>query len=494
MNKNNGKICLVIPPSAFLLDERVFVSLGILKIAAILEKSHSIEVLDLSGISNYEEAISDYLKYYESMIFGITATTPQMPAVANIVRVIRRVKPEAKIIIGGPHVTLVNAARKGEEKKGLKGRASRSFQDLAEMFDVVVAGDGEEAIFEALKESAPKLIDADDIKSSLFLDNSRLDTYPFPARHLVDMESYHYSIDGEKAVNLIGQLGCPFGCGFCGGRKSPSFRKIRVRSVENILSEIRFLHETYGAKGFMFYDDELNVSPKIFVNLMDSISDLQNELGVEFRLRGFVRSNLFNDDQAKAMYRAGFRWVLTGFESGSERILSNMNKRSTVYHNTRCAEIAKQNGLKVKALMSIGHPGESEESIMETRSWLLNVQPDDFDVTVITVFPGTGYYDDAFPHPTKSGVWVYKINGDVLYSLELDYLATPNYFKGDPNGGYRAYVYTDFLNQEEIVTLRNFLEKDVRQKLNIPFNHSSSAKRYEHSMGMSGVLPSHIVK
>ncbi|OGK10581.1 hypothetical protein A2767_06710 [Candidatus Roizmanbacteria bacterium RIFCSPHIGHO2_01_FULL_35_10] len=485
MKEKTGSICLIIPPSVFLLDERVFVSLGILKVAAVLEEAdYRVEVLDLSGISNYEEALTDYISYSENSVFGITATTPQMPAVAEIVKVIRKLKPKARIILGGPHATLVNAARKGEEIRGIIGRAVKIFQNLEKMFDVIVAGDGEEAIFHALKPNVLKLIDADDIKSNFFLDNLRLNNSPFPARHLVDMESYHYSIDGERAISLIGQLGCPFGCGFCGGRKSPTFRKIRIRSAENIIQEIEFLHKTYGVSGFMFYDDELNVNPKIFVQLMDSIGDLQEKLGVKFRLRGFVKSNLFNDEQAKAMYRAGFRWLLIGFESGSERMLLSMNKRSTVAQNTACMEIARKNGLKVKALMSIGHPGESEESIMETHNWLLKVKPDDFDVAIITVYPGTGYYDDAMPHPNKPGIWIYRHNGEVLYSLEVDYLKVADYYKGDPEGGYRSYVYTDYLIAEEIVKFRDFLEKDIRQKLNIPFNPSLPAKRYEHSMGI----------
>jgi anaerobic magnesium-protoporphyrin IX monomethyl ester cyclase len=65
----------------------------------------------------------------------------------------------------------------------------------------------------------------------------------------------------------------------------------------------------------MFYDDEMNVN-KQFVQLLNKICDLQAELGVEFRLRGFIKAELFNEEQAEAMARAGFRWVLCGFEGG----------------------------------------------------------------------------------------------------------------------------------------------------------------------------------
>ena len=73
--------------------------------------------------------------------------------------------------------------------------------------------------------------------------------------------------------------------------------------------------------GFMFYDDELNVNKKMMVNLMNEVANLQERLGVDFRLRGFVKAELFNEEQAEAMHRAGFRWLLTGFESGDETIL-----------------------------------------------------------------------------------------------------------------------------------------------------------------------------
>ena len=487
------RICFIVPPSVFLLDERVFMSLGILKVAAVLESSnYRVEILDLAGVENFEEVVRDYLVSSDISIFGITATTPQMPAVTKVVDVIKKTRPLAKIILGGPHATLINAARKNEQARGIDGRATKSFQDLKEVFDVIVSGDGEEAISEALKPGAPKLIDADDVKSNLFLDNSKLDDSPFPARHLIDVGSYHYGIDGEKALSLIAQLGCPYGCGFCGGRNSPSFRKIRVRSAKRITEEMELLYKMYGVKGYMFYDDELNISPSVFVELMKAIIKLQEGLGVQFKLRGFVRANLFNKEQAQLMYRAGFRWLLAGFESGSPKILKAMNKRVTREQNTRCLEIAKQQGLKVKALMSIGHPGESDETLAETHRWLLGVKPDDFDVAIITVYPGTPYYDEAVPHPAKKGIWIYSHENERLYSEEIDYRVVADYYKGNPDGGYKSYVFTDHLTAEEIVGWRDFIERDARQKLNIPFYPSASVKRYEHSMGMG--LPQYILK
>ena len=283
-------ICLVIPPSVFLLDERVFMTLGVLRVAAVLEKAgHRVEMLDLSGISNFEEVVRLHAAASPAKVFGITSTTPQMPAAFRTAVALREARKDARIVLGGPHVTLVNAALKGERSRGVSGRAEKALGRVREAFDVLVAGDGEEAVFEAIKENAPPLIDADDPASPMFLDSRRLDDLPFPARHLLDVDSYHYAIEGVRALSMIAQLGCPFECGFCGGRESASLRRVRMRSPENIVAEMVAMHEAYGVNGFMLYDDELNVNPRM-VELMNAIAARQREMKVEWRLRGFIKA------------------------------------------------------------------------------------------------------------------------------------------------------------------------------------------------------------
>jgi anaerobic magnesium-protoporphyrin IX monomethyl ester cyclase len=498
IGRGMGKLSigLVIPPSAFLLDERVFVSLGILKVASALERfGHRVSVLDLSGIRNYEDTLAIYLADADIDALGITATTPQLPAVSRITAVARRVRPDLKLILGGPHVTLTYSALKLEHKAGVgaRGRAAKAARQLEDMFDVLCMGDGELAVLTALQPDSPKVVDGDDMRGPYFLSDETYNETPFPARHLVDLTSYNYQIEGHRSTSLIAQLGCPFSCGFCGGRNSKSLRVTRTRSVDSIVQEVEFLHRTYGYTGFMFYDDELNVN-KSMVELMNRIADLQQRLGVEFRLRGFVKSELLTDEQAEAMYRAGFRWMLCGFEAASPRILTNIQKRATLDDNTRAVEIAKRHGLKTKALMSIGHPGESAETALAVKDWLIRMEVEDFDCTVITTYPGTPYYDQSVPHPDKPGVWTYTQpkTGDRLHTVEVDFATTPEYYKGDPSGGYISHVFTDHVSPEEIVALRDEIERDTRAALNIAFNPSRAALLYEHSMGQS--LPAFILR
>ncbi len=456
---------LIIPPSPFLLDEKVFMSLGVLKVASVLEKKMPVKVLDLSGVKNYLEVIRNEKETQKAEVLGITATTPQMPAAFKI-----RQALGGRVILGGPHVTLVNAAY----KKNPLGRARTAFEQL-DGFDVLVAGDGEEAVSEALKEDSPHLVDGDDPKTRLFLDNQRLNELPYPARHLMDVSSYHYSIDGERALSLIAQLGCPFECGFCGGRLSPMLRRVRTRTSENVVNEMTKIYEDYGIKGFMMYDDELNVNPR-----MNELMELISKKSVNWKLRGFIKSQLFTEEQAARMVKAGFKWILVGFESGSPKILKNIKKRATREENSRCLQIAHKYGLKVKALMSLGHPGESLQTVLETKEWLLKERPDDFDITIITTYPGTPYYDQAVK---QGNYWEFTANGDKLYSEEVDYTTTSDYYKGIP-GEYKAYVFTDHLTSQELVKLRDLTEDEVRSTLGLPY----PSKGYDHSMGQAAAV------
>jgi len=244
---------------------------------------------------------------------------------------------------------------------------------------------------------------------------------------------------------------------------------------------MRHLYDTYGTRGFMFFDDELNVNPK-FMELLGEIVTLQDQLGVEFRIRGFLKAELLTEAMAVAMHTAGFRQVLVGFESGHPQILQNIQKKATRDDNTRAVAILQKAGIRVKAAMSVGHPGESAETVEATREWLLEVQPDEFDVTIITVYPGTPYYDDA--REESKGVWTYHDprNGDRLHAFNVDQFEHENFYKGVP-GSYRSFVYTDHLSADELCALRDDVEADVRQRLAIPYPTAAAEINFEHSMG-----------
>ena len=139
MSSKDKHVCLIIPPSPFLLDERVIMHIGILKVAAALEeKGWSIDCLDLAGIDNYYDVLDKYLEHNPTFKCGITATTPQMPFAMNIARHLKEKNADIKIVLGGTHVSLMHSAKKKEDKKGIIGRASIDIEKLKEIFDALV--------------------------------------------------------------------------------------------------------------------------------------------------------------------------------------------------------------------------------------------------------------------------------------------------------------------------------------------------------------------
>ena len=445
-------IYCIIPPAYFLTDQKVIPTLGILRVATYLKhQGYSVKVLDLSGIDDWKKYLEDNVEDVE--VFAITSTSPQVSVVSQICSFLKD-KWNKKIILGGPHATMTYASYKHHSNF----RSQKAYDQLLQMADTIVIGDGELSIIQAIH-SNEKIIDVESSKD-LFLTNDVYNSLPMIDRDLIDIHSYSFSIDGKKATSLISQMGCPYECNFCGGRLTKTYHKVRNRSTDMILKEVDVLYRKYGYEAFMFYDDELNINNRLFVDLLEKLIKYQEDNHISFNLRGFTRSDLLTDEQAKLMYRAGFRWLLIGFESGSSRMLFNMNKKTTVEDNTRSMDIARKNGLKVKALMSIGHPGESIYTIRETKDWMQKIKPDDFDCTIISVYPGTPYYDEAY---YENNLWVYvnKKNGDKLYSDDIDYLKDVNCYKTGKDG-YKSFVYTDFLTKEQLVHERKQFEMEMR--------------------------------
>lgn len=470
----NHKVCFITPPSPFLLDERVFPALGILKVAAAAEQAGwEVEHLDLNGVVNATAIVAEHAAQTDAAVFAVTATTPQMPAAHQIAAQLSHVRPDARRVLGGPHPTLVHAASRKTT------RAQYALAQLAEAWDCIVAGDGEDMIDVALSAQAnrPMLLDADTPGQFGFIPKESIGSTPWPLRRLVDLQSYHYWIDGVRATPLIAQYGCPFACNFCAGRNSPMLRRARQRSTADVLQEFEAL-ALEGWRGFMAFDDELNVN-RDFVGLLHGLIAVQERLGVEFRLRGFVKAELFTEEQAKLMAAAGFRQSMCGFESGSPRILRNIHKQATRDDNTRVMEWSHKYGLGMKALMSLGHPGESPDTVQDTINWLLEVMPEQFDCTLIQPYPGSPYWDQAIP---ADGGWMFEAHGDRLYMMDVDYTQTANFYKGAP-GAYESFVWTDALSRQALVLARDCVEREVRQALGLGYYQAQAGQQFEASMG-----------
>lgn len=412
-----NKITLIVPPSPFLLNDKVFVSLGILYVAAALEQAgHEVQVQDLTGGREWKNRVREIAREGDWPV-GLTSTSADFPLVLEMLAILRAEAPRRMIIIGGPHATIA--------------------PDDCRDFDRVVIGDGVAGIHLALS-GGQKMVHAPMIKD--------LDSLPRPARHLVNMDDFHYEISGRRATNVMSQFGCPFGCIFCCGRNIAEYRSVRSRSPRDFIGELDELNRQYGFRAFMIHDDEFNLNRKRLLEMCDHLSRR------DYLFRAFVRSDLFSDEIAEAMAGAGFYQVDSGVESGSERILKLLNKGTTPRKNAEARRLARKHGIRYKAFVTIGHPSETREDIMATKRWLLENEPDDFEIYLICPYPGSQIYDNLER---------YDLDFDIDYRKDVTSI-TRRF------GEHRSFINNSHLSGAEFSLLREEVDLEVRQALGLP--------------------------
>ena len=242
----------------------------------------------------------------------------------------------------------------------------------------------------------------------------------------------------------------------------------------------------------MAFDDEVNLLNEPLLEFCNKVAPLK------MKFRAFVKANLFTDIQAEAMAKAGFAEVCTGVESGSDRILRIIDKQTTRDINKRFVDLAHKHGMRAKAFCSLGHPGENRQSTEDLKSWLIEAKPDDFDVTCITIYPGTPIWEqrervEVNGHGQRICKYVKQSkrpedDGATLFFDEVRFDEEFSSYKGKP-GEYVSHVWTPDLSKEDLVTLRDQIEDEARKVLGIPYpiRHSGDSISFDHSMGQPGL-------
>ena len=406
------KILLIDPPKPHLVDPKVFPSLGWLYVAAAYERAgHKVICVDLSDrLQTFHKDLYFMIEKEQPNLIGITCTAPQYDF-ANNIRLRIKAYTDIPVVVGGSQPT-VNP------------------YDFNE-FDIVVVGEGENyASYKGTMTTYNNnIFDVGYVKD--------INTLPFPARHLINMNSYHYKINGQKATNVMTQRGCPFQCTFCCGRNVQMYNHVRYRKPMDVMGELIGLEEKYGYNAFMFFDDEFNLNRGRTLDLCKKLED------TNFIWRAFIRADLFDAEIAEAMASAGCVEVGCGVESGSDDMLLEIQKGTTVLQNTEARLIAAKYNIRFKAFMIIGLPNETYTDTRMTREWLLENQPDDFDLTILNPYPGSKLYDTG-------------CEGLVLRDVPHE----DQYYKGLP-GKYHSVADTPALSAERIVELRDEIDSEV---------------------------------
>jgi len=191
-------------------------------------------------------------------------------------------------------------------------------------------------------------------------------------RRMVDWSLFEGRI--PELVNVRTTRSCPFDCAFCGLPVSGGrWRRVPVEELE---IELRCLHASGKRPGVFFIDETLNFPPERFKQLLRMM--IRNRF--ELQWEGELRCNTLDREALELMVESGCRMVHLGIESGSQRVLDNMQKRVRVADYYRAMDLFHEFGIMTSALILVGFPGETEETFRDTFDFIEAHRPTFFRV------------------------------------------------------------------------------------------------------------------
>ena len=331
--------------------------------------------------------LSDSVRKYHPKAVGIAYLTPLRCTFEKVASLIKKVAPDIKVIAGGPHPTFCP-----EEVMRNPN------------VDFVIKGEGEIPLLSLVKEIKKDSPKWDGVPGIYYRDSDgrvrnnpgvsligSLDTLSFPARDLVlncDFTVYR----GHCALTA---RGCPYTCSFCAD-KSMWGGKVRRRSVENVVEELHAMRETYKVDLVDFQDGTFTYDRRYVEAFCRAVT--KDKLDMKWRCT--ARYDNMDRDMLAMMKDANCAGLLFGLESGSDRVLKAIDKRTDVKQIIRVNDMVYESGIPSVTSVLLGLPDEGKEDIEETLKIMRLIRTDMFDVNSYVPLPGSrissGANDEEF--------------------------------------------------------------------------------------------------
>lgn len=392
MSTQMKKVLLLEAPYAYLHHgDRIvgkYFPLGIGYIASYLRQfAYEVKIFQPSCYHDFMEELTSQMECFQPNLVGISVMTPSYP---RAVEICDKVKSTHKTVtvLGGHHVSAV-----GEEV--LKESPS---------VDFVVIGEGEITLLELVRElesSNPRFGKIDglawrDRNGEIHRNKPRnliedIDSLPFPARDMVDMERYgiHSYIDfGKKSATMITSRGCPFDCIFCSSWLTMG-RQYRTRSLKRIMAEVKELVEVYDVDYIAFEDDTMTLNR----NRTEKICKAFIEMPDSPAWCCLSRVDTIDYSLAKLMKKAGCKMVGFGIESGSPEILEKIGKRISIEKAVKAVADCTRAGLRTQCTFIVGFPFDTKETMAMTLEAAKRISPTIAIFFPLTPYPGTRVFN-----------------------------------------------------------------------------------------------------
>lgn len=220
-----------------------------------------------------------------------------------------------------------------------------------------------------------------------------LDEIPFAAefiyRHL-NYKDYFFAASEYPEIQLFTGRGCMARCNFCVYPQTMHGHEYRLRTPENVVKEIQYIADHFpDVKEIVIEDDTFTAKKERVL----AICKLMVESGLNKRFKWLCNARVNLDlETMKAMKAAGCRLIIPGIESGSQQILNNIKKGTTIKQIEDYIANAKKAGLLVHACYMVGNNGETKETMEETFQLALRLNTDTAQFYPLLPFPGTEAY------------------------------------------------------------------------------------------------------
>jgi len=363
--------------------------------AALLEESdHEVSVLD-AQVRNLD--LPDVLQEVEKLGPDIVVSRLSLPAFKQDLEILNQVSeacPGAHLVAWGTicAVAPVKAIAESSVHITIQGELEFTLPDVVKGLE---AGSLEGAVGICFRHGG-KIV-----QNQRRPFETNLDSLPIPAYHLLDMDRYlieegRFYPESEKGnltrfFSVLSSRGCSYNCVYC-PYPIGSGRPWRGMSARRTVDEIEHLVRNYDVHGIWFRDQTFSMDMARASKICDEI--LERRLRIRWTCE--TRADRISRELARKMRQSGCVSVNIGVETGDPRILAIVGKRgASVEKIAEAFKVTREEGLRRRAFVLIGLPGESWQSIEKTRRLIDAIDPDVLTVDIVTPYPGTALYEMA---------------------------------------------------------------------------------------------------
>ena len=444
------RVCLINPPRIQPKawgKPSVYQPMDLAYVAAVLEKTHEIQVIDVpnegweilvemegamyrQGLKN--EVVAERIKSFKPELVVMSIPFSGWARAAfQVAATVKGVDKDIKVALFGLHAS----ARPNECLK-------------QENVDFVVIGEPELTVLELANTLAnEKEVKLSQIKGIGFIENGKvtitpprpfiedLDTLPFPARHLLPMKQFFEAakkipISGnlkKPSIRMLTSRGCPQNCIFCSNNIVMG-HKWRGRSAENVVAEIEQIVNTYGVRQIDFLDDNIAFNRKRLETICNLL--IEKRLRIEWCTPNGVRADSLDAELLAKMRAAGCKKILVAPESGVQRIVDDViKKKQSLKRVEEVVSAAHKFGIKVGCFFILGMIGETKQDMKETIKFaqkLRQLGAEYFYFSYATPLYGTELYRQA-----KEGGFLTADFSDDALSEVKPLIETPEFTADD---------------------------------------------------------------